>query len=282
MVGLCSGPSGFGFFNYSYDEVNIAPDAYSNLDRSWVLNSCFVIQRPIDSDYLKCSITEKLSDGRYVYRYDLSTTPNDRLLVGSNYDRSIKYKPNNFYHWKQYYNDSVFWDPPLSNNNHLLGYIIYKFSSFSSFDTSALPGISQWDSVTFTTGTRILVPGWLKSAFYNIVAVYVKGRTDFLKGWLYVGDVVGIKPQKATGKNALPSTLIRSQVSFTGYLFTFPSLPLSAALFDPAGHLIANLAPTGDNRLYWRPSSGAAARGMYLMQARMPNNRTIVQKFMTP
>ena len=113
-----------------------------------------------NNTWSKIQIIGKTEDYRYVYKYGKNTTTDDKLLIDSGYDRSLKYKPNNLYnlakigpcglYWCLQW-DTLFWEPPLQNNNHLTGYILFasKFWLGEGIDTTEPIDIMEWDSIAF-------------------------------------------------------------------------------------------------------------------------------------
>ncbi|MBN1307588.1 MAG: fibronectin type III domain-containing protein [Chitinispirillaceae bacterium] len=195
-----------GYYNYFFNEIKIAPEIYiSSLgpnDRhfcqleKWrpIFFGCFVLKNKTENNYSKVKILEQLSDGRFIYRYGTNTTKNERVLVKQDFDQSVRYKVNNLHNYADYsvriddYNwciDTLSWDPPLPNNNHLLGYILYKSKS-TMIDTTRPIDLAQWDSVAFfdSNVTKVSYPELPRSVdYFNMVAVYEEGRSDFLDGW---------------------------------------------------------------------------------------------------
>ena len=152
---------GEGTFRYTFDEINIAAAdslfLHSSILASGVYrfpdnNYCFVIQKNKDSTFYKVIVINKLEDNRFVYKYGTNTTPKNRTLVPSDYTRLFRYKPNNLFY--KYNSDKTFsWEPPLPNDNHLQGYIIYVQKRGVTIDTSTPINLAQWDSIGFTDST---------------------------------------------------------------------------------------------------------------------------------
>jgi hypothetical protein len=174
----------FGVFNYSFDEIKIGADsAYFahpssiNVEDSF---RCFVIKKNIDSTYSKIQLISKLVGNRYAYRYGINTIPNNRLLENPDYDHSVKYKPNNFYYVAS--GPNLFsWEPPLQNDNHLLGYILYIQKKGVTIDTAAPINLSQWDSVGFTDSTRMSFSYGPHGEYFNLSQSIPKENPIFSK-----------------------------------------------------------------------------------------------------
>ena len=98
---------GVGAFRYSFNEIYIAADSVSfsfpgmKAGSGFVYpsnNFCFVVQKYKDSTFTKVIVLKILEDNRFVYKFGTNTSPNERMLVRSDYDRSILYKPNNLFY----------------------------------------------------------------------------------------------------------------------------------------------------------------------------------------
>jgi hypothetical protein len=101
----------------SFDDIKIA---YTNIhgmigSSEPIVFTCFVIKKK-DSTYSKIQILNKLADNRYVFKYGTNTIPNDSMLINADYDRSVRYKPNNVAFCGSYPGeyDSLHWDPGRS------------------------------------------------------------------------------------------------------------------------------------------------------------------------
>jgi hypothetical protein len=249
IINFCSVRRGGGYFNCSFDDIKMAPDsnklpgykmpaishaAYYNLN----LQYCLVTKNNKDSTYSKIQFLKHLANGRYIFKYGTNTTPNNRMLIKADYDRSVKYKPNNFY--CNFYSNLLgygsTWDPPLPNNNHLIGYIIYV--GHGQIDTTKPINLAQWDSVKFTTSTTT---SWTTELQYvNLVAVYAEGKSAFLNGWTVYAEV-GVKQNLQPTEKIKNTLVIRKESG--GYLISLPSssptnLFQSLIIYNAAGKKI--------------------------------------------
>jgi hypothetical protein len=290
-----TGTASAGYFNYSFDDIKMAPkfqreNGYPQ--RGTFLYYCFVIKKNKDSTYSKVQLLQQISGNRYVYRYGTNTTPNDRMLVKPDYNRSIKYKPNNLHNltWYPIPEDSTTWEPPLPNNNHLLGYIFYRAKSGVVIDTSATINPAQWDSILFfdatCTSSRRCFRHYenIQLLYFNLVAVYSEGKSDFLLGWTkYYYTAVGVK-------QSLPSiNLSRNRVeiikSTRGFFISYKPLsanigPLSFSICDISGRQVVQSSNLMGNSIFWNTSQRNLAEGLYIVRAEMPDRNVINQPLM--
>ncbi|NLD94405.1 MAG: hypothetical protein GX639_17250, partial [Fibrobacter sp.] len=146
-----------GYFKYCFEEIKMIPAIHKLTDieeRPFPINYCFAVKKK-NGTYMKVQILKKLENGRYIYKYGNNSVPADRLLEKQDYDRSIKYKPNNLYFNYEYATKTtISWDPPLPNNNNLIGYILY--TTHETIDTTAPINTSQWDSVVVDTSVHFV------------------------------------------------------------------------------------------------------------------------------
>jgi hypothetical protein len=284
-------------FKYSFNEINLSADS---LSLSSILRQgpfvfsfpnhiyCFVIRNPKDSCYSKVQIIKHFlldtntNDWRYIYRYGTNTTPLNRIMQYSAYDRSVRYKPNNLCYLfdvnASHSNNLFAWEPPSSNDNHLQGYIIYMQKRNIVIDTAAPINIAQWDSVGFTDTTRFSLTYFPHGEYYNIVAVYTEGKSDFLKGWtqLYRPDHIRWE------ENSLSNfTIFSSIVEHRKGLFEF-NVPVSGTnlvIFDPSGRQKAYFSRFTGRRVLWNTNQQNIPPGLYLFRAEFPDRSVITQPF---
>ncbi|HAJ80512.1 MAG TPA: hypothetical protein DCO75_12170 [Fibrobacteres bacterium] len=283
-------------FNYSFDDIKIAPATFlsnNHID----LEHCFVIKRK-DSTYLKIQVLNQLTGNQYVFKYGLNTTPNNMLLDSSAYDLSVKYKPNNFCFIFTYPTSLIFkWDRPLSNNNNLLGYIFYVAKKNVTIDTTAPIDLSQWDSVAFwdtvalvdSTGSdnfdntgRASFVSIMSNRYFNLVALYTEGKSDFIEGWskwYTTATAIGITADHACN-NYLTNKI---EVKKTGeeYMISFPqslkySRKPSFAVFNPFGVKVSQTFVANGNTALLKTDN--MAEGTYIIRAELPDKSIIAQK----
>lgn len=280
--GLYSGEE--GFFNYSFDDIKMsAANGYPFIgNHAPIIFTCFIIKKK-DSTYSKIQVLNKLPDNRYLFKFGTNTTPNDRLLENADYDRSVLYKPNNVLSRYYYpFVDSLFWEPPLPNNNHLLGYIFYGTKPVV-IDTTAPIIPAQWDSCAYTTSTCLsfspLVPRYL-----NLVAVYTEGKSDFLQGWTYFAPTdVGVSRFSAVPSKLLQMIVIKKTAS--GILLSVQPLPENAgssslAIYNITGQRIVQFSNLRSNSIFWNTSNRNFAEGLYILRAELPDRGVIYQTLM--
>ena len=282
-----------GYYNYSYNDLKMAPVTFKGLSGIPLKNmySCFILKSK-DSLFSKVQILQKLSNGRYVFRFGKNTTPNDHLLEKSDYDRTILYKPNNLFNKPSSYPDpqaydTTYWDPPLPNNNHLLGYIFYCSKNGMTIDTTAPIDLSQWDSIAYCTSTKfhnpVISPGF---KYFNIVAVYSEGRSDFLKNWTYSRYSLDKISEKFQISSHTLLT-IKMQTANDGIIFLIPTLGLentikSFSIFSPSGRELKRLSneEIQGNRFVLKAPDGAFNAGMYIAKAQLSDKRVISKPFL--
>jgi len=284
------------WFCNSFDDEKLAPQIYSYYD-SYFGGTKFpvpyhnLILRKVDSTFCKIQFTNRISSNQYVFRYGKNTTPNDRMLERTDYDRSIRYKPNNFVHnsFKPDLTfDSLFWDPPLPNDNHLVGYIFYCSKYRVTIDTTKPIDLGQWDSVAFISSTKfstqVNMEYLTNGVFLNLVAVYTEGKSDFLQGGFYFfSTAVGVQ-NCVTGSRILHHKLAITK-NCSGYTFSiYPSIANSSftsfSIFSPAGRQLARFSPVPSGSVVWDPSSYHLSPGVYVVRAEMPGGAVVTQPFM--
>lgn len=220
--GLIRGES--GPLNYSFDDIKYAAASEylsdSEIPLEHIIYTCFVVKKG-DSTYSKVQILETLPDNRTVFRFGSNTEPFDRMLERPDYDRSVRYKPNNVTHHFHYYcdgdprgdpGDTLYWEPPLPNDNHLLGYVLYQSRERCwDVDTTRHVESIEWDSVAFTD-TCQLVNMLDNNVFVNIAAVYAEGKSELIQGWtMFASTAVGISGSPAGhGRHEKTITCIKS------------------------------------------------------------------------
>ena len=295
MISYHSGDGG-GFFDYSFNDLKMAAaTGYGNPYPSFGISACFVIKKK-DNTYYKAQILNKLPDNRYIFRYGSNSTPNDRMLERSDYDRAIKYKPNNFYNkfiypaW-----DTLSWEPPLPSNNHLLGYVIYMANqSVAAIDTSAPINPAQWDSIGFFPSTKVnasCYAGFPSSfclapfRYFNLVAEYAEGKSDFLKGWSYFySTAVDTKPTSLSPDSPEYSRMV-IKMTAGGLSITRKSLlsnngSSSFSIYNLNGRQLARITVTGKAPLFLNTCDYHITPGLYLIKAEFPDHTVLTQPFM--
>lgn len=291
-----------GYFNYSFDDIKMARESKSYIISNgpngqctyWVQdfsnqyqinNYCFVINKFKDSTYSKIQILNNLGNNRYVFKYGTNTSPNDRILEKTPYDSSVRYKPNNFCNIWSYYNCSdwfpsiecCFWEPPLPNNNHLLGYMFYGPKPGAVIDTTKPINLAQWDSVNFTTSTY---GGW-NEGYLGLVAVYEEGKSDFLQNWWTPKRTdfqIDIKPSSTPVEKIQKSLEIKKAP--TGFSITFSSLPnnpgpSSLSIYNLFGTKVAEFSNIQGNRVFWKTTDRNLAQGQYIIRSELPDKRVL-------
>jgi hypothetical protein len=280
---------GVGPFNYVMSEIKLAADS-SSFGTLWgdlpypyrypTDSYCFVTRKNSDSTYSKVQIIGKLTDGRYVFKYGTNTAPNNRMLELATYDRSVRYKPNNlFYQYRGYPDNSFSWEPPLQNNNHLIGYILYVQKTSASIDASASINLAQWDSVGFTDATRFTYSFYPSGEYFNLVAVYTEGRSDFLQGWTRLEISSSIQSFQMPDHLLKPFSVQRTSL---GFLFVFNKSSTNAVMniFSTTGQQIARFLEMEGNSIFWNPSDRNISPGAYIANIELPDKTSFDQKFM--
>jgi hypothetical protein len=284
---------GWGYYNYKFDDIKMAPDSakqVSSMSRIVDTVHSFVVKKNKDSTYSKLKILKHLAGNQYVYMFGRNTTPNDKMLIKSDYDRSVRYKPNNLFNIYGGYNasDSTTWEPPLQNNNHLLGYIFYRPKSGVIIDTTAPINPAQWDSVSFidsTCSSQLFPHGIIMPGFYfNLVAVYAEGKSDFLLGWTkYQYDNLKTRPNLSSRNCQNERIVVKKDGE--GFLFEVQSFHAnmgssSLSIYNLNGQQIARFAGIKSNSIFWNTSNQDLPEGLYIMKAELPDKSVLSQKFM--
>jgi hypothetical protein len=286
------GPSFWGLFGYSFDEINLAPpNGYSRDFPRPASFTCFVIRKN-DSTYCKAQIISKLAGNRFVYRFGTNTTPNDRILKMSDYDRSIRYKPNNFANHPTMYGDTFSWEPPIPNDNHFLGYIVYLSKQYIGFiDTSTPINLAQWDSIGYYTSTRVCgncgLPAQVdltSRKYYNLVADYTEGRSDFLKGWTYFqSDALQARGTPSSPEdqkhNPLEIINVNGQVLISCNSLLPDRGSFTLSIYTVSGQCVAHFGNTA-SRVVWDPHHQHLGPYLYIARSESPDHAVFTQPFM--
>jgi hypothetical protein len=277
-------------FRYEFNEINIATaDSlilyYSRMTASGYRfpnnNFCFtVVKFTTDSTFCKVMVLSKLPDNRYVYRYGINTAPKNRTLMRSNYSRLLRYKPNNLFYYFNAQNFNKFsWEPPLQNDNHLNGYIIYVQKRGVSIDTTAPINLAQWDSIGFTNSTRFDYSYVPDGEYFNIVAVYSEGKSDFLKGWSRMNKRIGTNQEIKLFTASTASACIREYNNGLLFNFTIPLATAEVSIFKTTGRRVTYFSNIAGSQIVWHSSQQNIPPGLYLLRAEFPDRSAITQPF---
>jgi hypothetical protein len=273
-----------GFYNYTFGDIAMAPEKLVATGVSRNLFGCFILRNNRDSTYSKIQVLQHVSGFKYIYRCGTNTTRNNRMLTQSNYDHSLFWKPNNLACTYGFNPPStiISWEPPLLNNNHLLGYILYGSKIDAAIDTNAPVNMAQWDSLSFSDSTSMdsrhsyLVDG----QYFNLVAVYAEGRSGFLSGFTRLegcssGGAI-LKP------SALHSSLNAMQIarSTAGFLITLNRIsacPFSIVVFSLSGQEMVCLPVNGKQAML---TNRNLREGLYILRAQLPDKTVLTRTFM--
>jgi hypothetical protein len=276
-----------GYFNYSFDDITLAPLTQRPLENliAFKIYYCFVTMNPKDSTYSKCQILNKISDHRYVFRYGRNTTPHDRILTHIPYNQAIMYKPNNlFVNPGAYPNPAsactTYWDPPLPNNNHLIGYVFYRSKNNITIDTSGLLKMEQWDSIAFydTSSTSVFNPAILQPGYFNIAAVYAEGKSEFLIGW--TKSQYALDKLNPTGNPCIKGLKIAriTNVAFD-YCISIEQPIKNITIYNLNGKIIWRYGSFVNSAPFLFKSHVFIKNGLYLLRAEFPDRSVITQPF---
>lgn len=246
MYGFPKPQQAVGYFNYAFDDIQKTPDSIRVRNPSLKMNCCYAIQKGTNL-YAKICILQKLADGRYVYRYARNTI-NQLVPQLSN---SLT-KPCNVFSCASYVMPIsilyLYWERPLTNGAKPKGYILYISKSGTIIDTSKPINMTQWDSVAFTTkDTLKYTPsGPIGGRYFNFVAVYGDGNSDFLNGWAEYPMLTGIVPSAPPQSHRPYSELITLRKTSNGCRIDLSGLsntsqPESIALYSLTGRQIARI-----------------------------------------
>jgi hypothetical protein len=179
--------------------------------------------------------------------------------------------------------DTLFWEPPLPNNNHLIGYILYKAKMGAVIDTTAPINPEQWDSLSLPVTTGLInFTNWADLHYFNIVAVYTEGKSDFLNGWTRIFDLpVGNKNYSTVSKKNQKGFEIRK--SPTGYTINFNQknpFPSFFSIADVNGRLVLRCFSIKNVSIFFNTSKRSLAPGLYIATAEFPGGTVLSQPFL--
>jgi hypothetical protein len=288
LIPYSSAEMTIGYFTCSFADLILVPDTIREQGISTIYD-LFITKNKKDSTYAKVQVIKKIEEGRYIFQYGKNTIPNKKLLIDIGYDRSVKYKPNNVYNGLSWiiggieWADSIYWDPPLQNNNHLSGYILYASKSKGrvGIDTAKPIDITQWDSLSFypSTATKANLDLRANRSYINLVALYEEGKSDFLDGWTWLNVVTVNGTQPEHGIALLQKKLSISTVP-GGVFVTMPYLPssepFSVSLFNANGSLHSRISRIKGNNAFL---GNDFATGLYLLRVEFPDRSVITQPF---
>jgi hypothetical protein len=275
-----------GYFNHAFEDIAKAPDTIKNQYPSFSMGTSYVIYRNKTGTYSKISVMSKLPDNRYVYRFGMNTVADNKLLITANYDRSVKYKPNNLRFISAYEMPRtfslLFWEPPVPGVNKLIGYTFYASKSTSTIDTTKPINPAQWDSIAFTTKTDVSME--FKGRYINMVAVYENGKSDFLKGWMKEPMLIGVSRPASPNVDFRPYITVAKN-PHTGYCFEISptsanASPQSIAIYSNSGCLVTDLKEARGGQYFWNPKLSATPKGLYIVKALFPDNSIVSRQFM--
>lgn len=264
-----------GYYHYSFDDLRMAPVSVKPNNCPIIvtpLSYCFIIQTK-DHIYAKIKVIKETDANRFIFRWGMNITPDDNRFIPDEYDRTIYYKPNSLHMWYNYdleRNDSISWEPPLDNDNQLIGYIFYLAKEHESIDTTAPIDVRQWDS-TFVGDSICKIPcnQW-PFQYYNIIAVYREGRSDFLEGWTcnaIPAESIDTLPKRA-GKSSY-------HIKSVNGLFISESVNTDFSVFNMLGRRIGKVP---DSRIFNSCQMGAP-KGRYILKVEFPDHRTVTRHF---
>jgi hypothetical protein len=283
---------GSGLFNCSFDDIKIA--AGPNLSGLNTSSTLFSVWNNNNNLYSKIQILNKLPDSRYVFKFGTNSTPLDTMLTPSNYDRSIRYKPNNVYNFYSYIGkeDTLSWEPPIPNNNHLLGYIYYESKPGVTIDTNLPINLAQWDSIAFFSGThsgnmycyKTPPPCIGDFVYMNLVAVYSEGKSNFLQGWTFFGSGAD-NVKKLSEIQRVYQNNFSIKVSSAGVLIGFQQLPKSSkissfSIYNINSRQVARFTDVKNNQVFWNASDRTFVSGLYFVKAEFPDGKIVSQKLL--
>jgi hypothetical protein len=273
-----------GYLNCEFEDITKAPEKFNVSTPRLVMNKCYVLMGK-DTAYSKISVLCKLSDGRYVYRYGKNSEKKNRQLVETNYNQSIRYKPNNLYIYGPIYHMPVTtgnleWEPPLPGSKELRGYIIY-FSK-PQVETSKSFDISQWDSIAFTTNCYFNAT-FSNSRYLNLAAAYKDGKSELINGWFQMFQAISVYPGSYS-EISYSSPSVHLEKTTAGYCFDILNLPtgirpLEFAVYSSSGCLITELTESSRDGKVWNVYNPDFSPGHYIIKAVLTDRRIVSRQF---
>jgi hypothetical protein len=285
----------------SFDDINLAPNFNdTNVTKTftfpWKLqisyyDGSFVVRRP-DSTFEKIHFLQQLTGVRAVYQFGRNTVPNDRILAKPGYDRKLLYKPNNLSmkavtsylptlgsccdsEWIQT-GANFSWDPPLDNDNHLLGYIVCIAKGAIDTSKPIYPSQCYTGSlITSTSSDTGFNYNPNMAQMYNVVAVYQEGLSDLRRGWGQASVTVSILHQIQDRKS-----FVSNPVNVRGHNL------VCCGLGSVARSTVTIFSCKGVEFAEFKMKSGSIVSldhlptGLYILRAELPDKTVLNQTFM--
>ena len=260
-----------GYFPYSFDEIRKAPDTIKEMEiyNIQMYKATFIFMKK-DSTFTKLQLLERISANRFVYKYGRNREPKNRLLTYENYNRDSLYPPDNFHVWNYWVVDTcaitrVSWDPPIENNNTLIGYKLY-FVERDSVNINDSINLDNWkpSEIIYTTSER-----WGGWGYYNIVAVYEEGESKPLDGWMYVYNDMTFIYNNTHSKTSVNNLKIHCY-NFGTIKISLPNnydyQKASFNIYNTKGRLINHMSNFEKNTITLNTSELGMASGNYIIQ----------------
>jgi hypothetical protein len=274
-----------GCFGQAFDDIVKAPDSLTTTFKGFRQGTTYVVKAGI---YWKICIIQKLSDGRYIYRFGKNITPGEALLTAHPLDPSTRFKPNNL-QWSAGYNiptTTVYlkWERPLPGNNHLRGYLLYFSKVNASIDTSKPVNMAQWDSIVINDTVTNTLSTVSRGGYLNLVARYAEGKSEFLKGWSRLPLLIGTTVPEMHGSHQRPAG--PSGYTIPGGYCIFlnggspAAVPRSIAAYSIAGRRVGMAPVLSGSRNMPVPCMLQNSPGCHIVNAAFPDGSTAAQQIM--
>jgi hypothetical protein len=147
-----------------------------------------------------------------------------------------------------------------------------------SIDTTAPINIAQWDSIAFITSTSYVFSGQ-PVQYFNLVALYAEGKSDFLLGWSRRTDqMVGV--QRNSPETEIMRNNIEIKKAIDGFFITLSSVPHTAghaslSIYNMNGVKVAGFSDIKNNQVFWKTTDRNLAEGQYIVKLELPDKSVI-------
>ena len=146
-------------------------------------------------------------------------------------------------------------------------------------DTTAPINPAQWDSIAFSDSTRLTLNPAQSYGYFNLVAVYTEGKSDFLQGWTFRNCLLIGVNWTSSSPNRLLNKIEIKRIG-GGFFISFPQLrentgSSSLSIYNVNGVKVAGFPDIKSNQVYWKTTDRNLAEGQYIVRLELPDKSVI-------